>query len=500
MEIAEAIMEVFSPSSVTDWLFTLSVVLLSVLCFFLVQKGGNRAVLERATTPPSPPKLPIIGNLHQLSKLPHRFLWTLAQKHGSIMFLQLGSVPTIVISSADMAEQVLKTRDNCCCSRPSSPGSKLLSYNFLDVAFAPYSDHWKEMRKLFHAELLSPKRAESLWHAREVEVGRLISSISQASPLPVDVTQKVFHLADGILGVFAFGKSYEGKQFRNQKFHDVLVEAMRVLEAFSAEDFFPTGGWIIDAMSGLRAKRKNCFQNLDGYFQMVIDDHLDPTRPKPEQEDLVDVFIRFLEDPKGPFQFTNDRIKAMLMDTFLAGTDTTALTLEWTMSELMANPRVMNKLQAEVRSCIGSKPRVERDDLKNLKYSKMVIKEALRKHTPIPLLVPRETMDYFKIHDKSSSREYDIYPGTRILVNAWGIGRDPKSWKDPDVFYPERFEDCEIEFYGKHFELLPFGGGKRICPGVNMGVNTVEFTLANLVYCFDWELPNGMKIEDLGKM
>lgn len=88
---------------------------------------------------------------------------------------------------------------------------------------------------------------------------------------------------------------------------------MRVLEAFSAEDFFPTGGWIIDAMSGLRAKRKKCFQNLDGYFQMVIDDHLDPTRPKPEQEDLVDVFIRLLEDPKGPFQFTNDHIKAMLM-------------------------------------------------------------------------------------------------------------------------------------------------------------------------------------------
>ncbi|KAL6310766.1 hypothetical protein AAG906_006157 [Vitis piasezkii] len=462
MEIAEAVMEFFSPSSVTDWLFTFSVVLLSVL-----------SVLERATTLPSPPKLPIIGNLHQLSKLPHRSLWTLSQKYGSIMFLQLGCVPTIVISSADMAEQVLRTRDNCCCSRPLSPGSKMLSYNLLDLAFSPYSDHWKEMRKLFSAELLSPKRAESLWHAREVEVDRLISSVSQASPLPVDVTEKVFHLVDGILGAFAFGKSYEGSSF-----------GTRILEAFSAEDFFPTGGWIIDAMSGLRAKRKNCFHNLDGYFQMVIDHHLDPSRPKPEQDDLVDIFIRFLKEPKRPFQFTNDHIKAMLMDTFIGGTDTTAITLEWTMSELMANPRVMNKLQAEVRSWIGSKPRVERDDLKNLKYLNMVIKEALRKHTPI--------------HDKSSSIEYDIYPGTRILVNAWGIGRDPKSWKDPDVFYPERFEDSEIEFYGKHFELLPFGAGKRICPGANMGVITAEFTLANLVYCFDWELPSGIKIEDLG--
>ena len=169
------------------------------------------------------------------------------------------------------------------------------------------------------------------------------------------------------------------------------------------------------------------------------------------------------------------------------------------MSKLMAYPRVMKKLQVEVRACCGSKARViTADDLKNLNYLKMVIKESLRKHAPVPILIPRETMDYFKIHDKSSGREYDIFPGTRMLVNAWGIGRDPISWKDPDVFYPERFEDCEIEFSGKHFELLPFGGGKRICPGANKEVITAEFTIANFVNCFDWELPSGMKIEELG--
>lgn len=168
------------------------------------------------------------------------------------------------------------------------------------------------------------------------------------------------------------------------------------------------------------------------------------------------------------------------------------------MSELMENPRVMKKLQAEVRDAIGScKPRVERDDLKNLKYLKMVIKETLRKHAPVPLLIPHETIDHFKIHDKSSGRDYEIHPGTRILVNAWAIGRDPTIWKDPDVFYPERFEESEIEFYGKHFELLPFGSGKRVCPGADMGATTAEFTLANLVYCFDWELPGEMKIEKL---
>ena len=172
------------------------------------------------------------------------------------------------------------------------------------------------MRKLFNVELLSPKRSESLSHAREVEINCLMNSISQTfnSSLPINVTKKVFHLVVGILSAFAFGKSYEArKQFRNRKFHDILVEAMRVLESFSAKEFFPTGGWIMDAMSRILAKHNNCFCHLDGYFQMMIDHHLDPTRPKPKQEDLADVLIRFLKNPKGPFQLTYDHIKAMLM-------------------------------------------------------------------------------------------------------------------------------------------------------------------------------------------
>lgn len=306
-------MEFFSPYSATNCLLTFSAAFLFLLCFSLLPKWINRTASDRANHPPSPPKLPIIGNLHQLKLPAHRSLWELSRKYGSVMFLRLGTVPTVVVSSADMAEQFLRTRDNFCCSRPSSPGAKLLSYNFLDLVFTSYSEHWKEMRKLFNTALLSPKRAESLWHAREIGVGRLISSVSESSPLPIDISEKIFHLVDGILGAFAFGKSYQGKQFGNQKFRDILVEAMRVLESFSAEDFFPAGGWIIDAVSGLRAKRRNCFRNLDGYFEMVIDDHLDPNRPKPEQEDLVDVLLLLLKAPKGSFRFTNDHVKAMLM-------------------------------------------------------------------------------------------------------------------------------------------------------------------------------------------
>lgn len=163
----------------------------------------------------------------------------------------------------------------------------------------------------------------------------------------------------------------------------------------------------------------------------------------------------------------------------------------WAMSELIKNPRVMQKAQIEVRNTIGKNSKVDGESVAKLKYLKMVVKETLRLHPPIPLLIPRETMRHCRIGG------YDIFPQTRILVNAWSIGREPDSWENPYEFYPERFEDKDTDFKGSHFELLPFGAGRRICPGLAMATTNIEFTIANLLYWFDWEVPPGMKREDI---
>ncbi|KDP36608.1 hypothetical protein JCGZ_08424 [Jatropha curcas] len=151
----------------------------------------------------------------------------------------------------------------------------------------------------------------------------------------------------------------------------------------------------------------------------------------------------------------------------------------------------MKKAQDEVRNVVGKKGRITEGDLDQLEYLKMVIKETFRLHPAAPLLLPRETISHFKING------YDIYPKTLIQVNAWAIGRDPKYWKDPEQFFPERFADSDIDFKGQNFEFLPFGAGRRICPGIHMATITVEIVLANLLYCFDWKLPDGMKREDI---
>ena len=121
----------------------------------------------------------------------------------------------------------------------------------------------------------------------------------------------------------------------------------------------------------------------------------------------------------------------------------------------------------------------------------MIVKETLRLHPPAPLLLPRETMSPFKVLG------YDVEPNTLVLINDWAISRDPEFWKDPEEFIPERFDDSSLDFKGQNFEFLPFGAGRRICPGIYMATTTVELGLANLLYCFDWKLPEGMKEEDI---
>lgn len=159
------------------------------------------------------------------------------------------------------------------------------------------------------------------------------------------------------------------------------------------------------------------------------------------------------------------------------------------MTELMKNPRVMKKLQIEIRTYVGNinKPFVENVG-ENLKYLKMVIKETLRLHPPAVLLVPHLARKHIQLGG------YDVYPNTRIQINAFAIGRDPNSWKHPEEFYPERFENVDIDFGGQDFNLIPFGAGRRICPGMSMACTNIEFVVVNLLYHFDWKLPNNEEI------
>ncbi|KAJ7946102.1 Cytochrome P450 [Quillaja saponaria] len=295
----------------------------------------------------------------------------------------------------------------------------------------------------------------------------------------------------------AFGKRFEGNEFDEGKFQEVVNEAMAMLGSFSASNFFPYVGWIVDKLTGHHDRLERSFHDLDGFYQQVIDQHLDTKETKHEEEqNIIDMLLKLERNQTeiDAVQFTQNHIKAILTcfkNIFLGGVETSAITVVWAMAELIRNPRAMKKSQEEIRNCVGNKGEVDEGDIEQLKYLKMVVKETLRLHPPAPLLVPREAMSHFKING------YDTYPKTQVHVNAWAIQRDPDIWTSPEEFVPERFEDESIDFNGQNYELLPFGSGRRGCPGVYMGLSTVELALANLLYCFDWKLPNGLKEEDV---
>lgn len=414
------------------------------------------------------------------------------------MLLHLGRVPTLVISSAEAAKEALKTNDLHCCSRPSSAGSRRLTYNYLDVAFSPYGEYWREIRKICVLELFSVKRVQSYWSVREEEVAKLVNSISSSSSsgAPVDLTEKLFAFTASIIFRIAFGTTFQGSKFEHAKnIHELIHDTEAMLGGLSGADYFPSWiGWIMDRVSGVHKEFDRISSELDGLFQQVIDDHLRAgTEVEKDHEDIVDVLLKIVREQTGfgAAQLGHKNIKGVLLNLFLGGIDTSAITMEWAMAELARQPKLMKKAQEEVRRCIGNKGKVTEGDTDELQYLKMVIKETFRLHPPAPMILPRETLSHFKIQG------YDVDPKTLVFVNDWAIARDPESWKDPEEFVPERFDGSSIDYKGQHFEFLPFGAGRRICPGMYMGTTTVELGLANLLYWFDWKLPNGMKEEDI---
>ncbi|KAH7663749.1 Premnaspirodiene oxygenase protein [Dioscorea alata] len=458
------------------------ILVLTILSIKLVRFSSKRSL----NLPPSPWKLPFIGNLHQLGLLPHQSLHKLSKKHGPLMLLQLGQVPTLVVSSSQMAKEILKTHDLIFASRPKVNAAHIMIYGSQDMAFAPYGEHWKKMRKIAVSNLLSIKRVQSLHGAMEEQVAHMLNKISNASSLisPINMSKILFSFTNGMLCRAILGRPFDEEGGNKMKFHEMIEETAVLLGGFNVEDYFPSFGWLC-SLFGLDERAKRTSSKWDSVLDQLIEDHVNKNKKgKEEDEDFIDVLLSIQGDPNKEFSLSKDHMKALLMDMLFGGTETGYVALEWSLAELIKNPKVMKKLQDEVRGKALGKSMVKEKDLSNMNYLKAFLKEILRLHPPAPLLVPRESMESCQIQG------YDIPKKTRVIVNSWAISRDPNLW-------PERFENNLIDFKGQNYEYIPFGAGRRICPAIQYGVSIAELALANLVYMFDWRLPDGLVSKDL---
>ncbi|CAH1441485.1 unnamed protein product [Lactuca virosa] len=269
---------------------------------------------------------------------------------------------------------------------------------------------------------------------------------------------------------------------------------LHLLGGFDVGSYIPWLAWI-DRLSGLEEKAHKVAKEFDDFLECVVEEHVNKRRGMDtlcsEDHDLVDILLDVQRDNAIGFIFHRDVIKALILDVFVAGTDTTFISLVWSMSELIRNPRVMEKVQQEVTEIAQGRSMILEKDLEKMHYLKAIIKETLRLHPPLPLLLPRESIQDVKVMG------YDIPAGTQAFVNVWAIGRDPTVWEEPEEFRPERFFNSSTDYKGLHFEFLPFGGGRRGCPGIPFAIIIIELALANMIYKFDLALPDEVKGKDL---
>lgn len=268
--------------------------------------------------PPGPRRLPIVGNLHQLSELPFRSLRDLAKVHGPLMYLKFGSIPVLAVSSADMAREVIKGHELSFTGRPAGMAPRILSYGCLNMVFSPYGDYWRHVRKICVQELLSVTRVQSFRFIREGEVAQMLDWIGRSAkgPSTINMSEVLLTLTNDIICKAAFGSKYGKSGDGDSRFQGILGESQAIILGFGIADFFPYLEWI-NKVTGFEEKIHKVFRSLDAFFEEVIEEHLEPTRPKPEQEDFIDVMLRVQKDTSQGVTLSRLHIKAVIMVSLL---------------------------------------------------------------------------------------------------------------------------------------------------------------------------------------
>uniref|UniRef100_A0ACD5ZEK8 Uncharacterized protein n=1 Tax=Avena sativa TaxID=4498 RepID=A0ACD5ZEK8_AVESA len=468
-----------------DGYMALSLIALSTLLalWFFKLSGGKKKLL---LLPPGPWRLPIIGSLHHvIGVLPHRTMTELCRRHGPLMYLQLGEVPTVVVSSAEAVGEMMKASDAAFASRRATGMTYIVGSGGKGIVFAPYGDHWRQMRRVCVAELLSSKQVKRMESVRAEEMCSLLRSITLAASAgaTINVSQKVAALSVDVVTRAVFG----GKFRQQEDFLREVNQLADLLGGFFLIDLFPSSR-LVRWLSNEERRLKSSCDVIQRIIANVIIERK-AVRASSEgtccDEGLLDALLTLQEEDSVESPLTTEMIIAVLFDMFGAATDTTSTTLEWAMSELVAHPEVMAKAQLEVREVLGpDRAIIANSDLAKLHYMRMVIKEALRMHPPGPLL-NRQNEDDCKIMG------YDMLKGTNIYINVFAISRDPQYWKNPEEFNPGRFENNNMDYSGTCFEFTPFGCGRRRCPGISFASSILDIALASFLYHFDWMLPDG---------
>ncbi|GLJ52564.1 hypothetical protein SUGI_1118640 [Cryptomeria japonica] len=455
----------------------------SWVCLYI---GFRYLLSKNKKLPPGPSGWPVLGCLPLLGSMPHVTLTDLSKKYGPIVYLKMGTSKMVVANTPAAAKAFLKTLDINFSNRPRNVGATYLAYNMQDMVWAPYGDRWKMLRKLCNIHMLGGKALDDWLPVREVEMGHMLKSIfvQSCNNQVVNVPDLLNICTANIFGQMILSKRvFEGQGDEANQFKDNVVELMTKAGYFNIGDFIPSIAWM--DLHRIQGSMKKLAKRFDDMLNKMIAEH-EATVATRATPDFLDVLMSKQKNFDGEeVRLSDDNIKSLLLDMFTAGTDTSSSVIEWTLAELILNPKLLQRAKDEMNGVIGRDRLLQVSDIPKLPYLVAICKEGFRKHPSTPLSLPRVSTEACQVGG------YYIPKGTRLTLNIWGIGRDPKIWDNPLEFNPDRFVGSKIDPRGSDFQLIPFGAGRRICAGTRMGIAMVEYNLGSMIHAFDWELPPG---------
>ncbi|CAN0902702.1 (S)-N-methylcoclaurine 3'-hydroxylase isozyme 1 (Fragment) [Linum grandiflorum] len=432
--------------------------------------------------PPGPKPWPIIGNLLHLTKNPHIYLQSLSKLHGPLITLRLGSQLLIVASSPAAAAEILKTNDRLLSARFVQNALRTDDLDRKALIWASNcrdGTNWKTLRTVFKTRLFSSKAIESQSAVREKKAAEMVDYVGSRVGEEIDVGKVIYATVLNSLFNLIFSRDCVVVGFEEtDEAKSLMRKVMDTVAAPNVADFFP----IFEKLDpqGLRRAYLSCVKALSCIWKPYVNERRERKRAAAADgaEDFLDVFLEIGLD--------DEQIDWLAHELTVAGTDTTSVTTEWAMAELIRNGGALNKLRDELKTEFSNGKPLKESNICQLPYLIAIVKETLRLHPPAPLLLPHQAPQTLQVMN------YTIPEGARVAVNAWAIARDCSIWgEDAESFKPERFMGSEVDFRGQDFELLPFSAGRRMCPGMPSAARQIPLLLANLVWNFDWDLPEG---------
>ncbi|KAF3657574.1 putative diphthamide biosynthesis protein 2-like [Capsicum annuum] len=468
--------------------------------------------------------LPVIGHLLQFSvtdNIPlHRKLSSLADKYGPIFTFRLGIPRVLVVSSYDAVKDCLNINDKVFAARPGSLVGEYIGYSNAMLFFASYGDYWRKIRKIVIKGVLSSSRLEKLRDVRVSEVKTSITELYILFPITgdrltfsgenldfpmtggdfqvkVNITNWIEKLTLSLIVKMIAGKSYGrvekggNEEEEVERFKKALKDFVYTTMEFVLWDAFPIPLFKWIDFQGHVKFMKRTFKDIDCVLQNWLDEHVKKRESVDfvdgNEEDFIDVMLSMISNEDFVDGYSRETtIKATALSMVVDASDTTAIHLNWVMATLLNHRDAMKKVQEELDTNVGRNRWVEESDIRDLVYFQAVVKETLRLYPPAPLLGAHESVEDCIVQG------YHIPKGTRLWVNTMKLHRDPKIWSNPDTFDPERFltSQAGVDVRGQQYEFIPFGSGRRSCPGITYATQVTHLAIAHLLQGFDFSTPS----------